>query len=149
MRILGIDYGTRRVGLAVSDPTGMLAGPVETITRRPGRRPPVHRVATVGKDLDVRAVVVGLPLGLDGEETEWCAETRAFGDAVARRLGVPVHYQDERLTSVMAERAVRESGLPRSRRQEKDRVDRAAAVLILQRWLDRRATAHPTPEDAS
>ena len=136
MRILGIDYGERRVGLAVSDPTGMLAGPLETLHRRRGKRPPVHRVAEIARQHEAAAVVVGLPLGLDGEENEWCREVRSFGEALASRIGVPVHFEDERLTSVVAQKAIQQSGLGRVKRREKERVDRAAAVLILQRWLD-------------
>ncbi len=136
MRVLGIDYGVRRVGLALSDPTGMLATPLDTLQRRPGRRPPLKRIAEIISERDVREVVIGLPLGLDGEENAWCAEVRAFGEALQKRTALPIHFQDERLTSVMAERAVRASGLRRTERERKDRVDRAAAVLILQRWLD-------------
>lgn len=137
MRILGIDYGERRVGLALSDPTGMLAGPLETLIRRPGKRPPVHRVAEIARHHQAEAVVIGLPLGLDGEENDWCREIRSFGQALAQRIRVPVHFEDERLTSVMAQRGVQNSGIGRAKRREKERVDRAAAVLILQRWLDR------------
>lgn len=148
MRILGIDYGVKRVGLAVSDPTGMLAGPLETLKRRPGKRPPVHRVAEIAREHEAAAVVVGLPLGLDGEENDWCREVRSFGEALGTRIGVPVHFVDERMTSVMAEKAIRQSGLGLLKRREKERVDRAAAVLILQRWLDR-TRGEPTapPED--
>jgi putative Holliday junction resolvase len=87
---------------------------------------------------DVGHLVVGLPLDLEGEENAWCAEVRALGDELGRRLELPVHYVDERMTSVRAERAVRAVGLPRSRREEKGRVDAAAAALILQSWLDAR-----------
>ena len=72
-----------------------------------------------------------------GEESEWTAEIRAVGAALSERTGLPVHFIDERFTSVQAERAVRSLGLPKKKREEKDRVDAAAAVLILQSWLDR------------
>lgn len=138
MRILGIDYGERRVGLALSDPTGLIAGPLATLTRRPGRRPPVGKLAEIVLQNEVEAVVIGLPLGLDGEENAWCREVRVFAQALGARAKVPVYLQDERMSSVMAERGVRESGVGRSKRREKERVDRAAAVVILQRWLDTR-----------
>jgi putative Holliday junction resolvase len=80
---------------------------------------------------------VGLPVGLDGEENEWCREVRDLGEKLARRLDVPLAFVDERLTSVRAERAVRSMGLPKRERERKERVDAAAAQLILQAWLDR------------
>ncbi|MDX1646772.1 MAG: Holliday junction resolvase RuvX [Longimicrobiales bacterium] len=135
-RTLGIDYGERRIGMAVSDPTNTLATPLETLVRRAGKRPPIKKMAEVGARHDVGRVVVGLPLGLDGEENAWCAEVRAMGRKLAERLDVPVVFVDERMTSVRAERAVRSGGLPKSRREEKGRVDAAAAQLILQAWLD-------------
>jgi putative holliday junction resolvase len=135
-RILGIDFGERRIGLAVSDPTGTIATPLPTLQRRRGKRPPVAQVARLAAEHEAAAIVVGLPLTLAGEESEWTEEVRAFGDAVAERTGLPVHFLDERLTSVRAERAVRSIGLPKHRRQEKGRVDAAAAILILQSYLD-------------
>lgn len=137
-RILGIDYGERRIGLAVSDPTATIAQPLPTLTRRRGKRPPVQAVANIAREFQVAEVVVGLPLTLEGEESEWTAEVRSFGDALAERAGIPVQYIDERFTSARAERAVRGSGLRRSQREEKGRVDAAAATLILQAFLDRR-----------
>lgn len=137
-RILGIDYGERRVGLALSDPTATIAQPLPTLMRRRGKRPPVHAISELARENDVAEIVIGLPLTLDGTENEWTAEVRAFGTALAERTGLPVAYLDERFTSVRAERAVRSSGLKKSRREEKERVDAAAATLILQAFLDRR-----------
>jgi len=141
-RILGIDYGERRIGLALSDPTATIAQPLPTLTRRRGKRPPVQAIAEIVRTNDVAHVVIGLPLTLAGDENEWTAEVRAFGNALAERAGVPVTYIDERFTSVRAEQAVRASGLKRSQREEKARVDAAAAILILQAFLDRRADVH-------
>lgn len=137
MRVLGIDFGERRVGLALSDPTQTLAGPLPTLKRRAGKRPPLRAIEELAREHGVGAVVMGLPLALDGSETDWTREVRRVGDALGTRLGVPVHYLDERMTSVMAERAVRSIGLPRKKRERKDRIDAAAAILILQLWLDR------------
>jgi putative Holliday junction resolvase len=137
VRILGIDYGERRIGVALTDPTGTLASPLETVIRRRGKRPPLRTLEGLARDHGVGAVVVGLPLTLEGIEDAWCDEVRRVGDELARRLDVPVHYIDERMTSVRAERAVRGSGLPRARREEKARVDAAAATLILQDFVDR------------
>lgn len=137
-RILGVDYGERRIGLAVSDPLAMIATPLPTLARRKGKRPPVAAVARVAEEHAVAELVLGLPLDLSGEETDWTREVRAFGDGLADRTGLPVAYQDERMTSVRAERAVRSLGLPKGRREQKERIDAAAAVLILQAYLDAR-----------
>jgi putative Holliday junction resolvase len=137
-RILGIDYGERRIGLALSDPTATIAGPLPTLIRRRGKRPPVQAVANIARENGAVEAVIGLPLTLEGEESEWTAEVRAFGEALAQRAGIEVRYLDERFTSVRAERAVRSSGLRKSEREDKARVDAAAAMLILQAFLDRR-----------
>lgn len=136
MRALGVDFGEVRVGLAISDETGTLASPLSTLRRRRGKRPPLKAMEELGRKHGVEAVVFGLPLELDGSESVWTREVRQVGEALARRLDVPIHFVDERLTSVRAERLVRSSGLSRSRREEKERVDAGAAVLILQQWLD-------------
>jgi putative Holliday junction resolvase len=135
MRVLGVDFGEKRIGLAVSDPTGTIATPLETMQRRAGKRPPLAQIERIGKSLGVEHVVVGLPLDLRGEENEWCREVREVGRKIAERLGVSVSFVDERLSSVRAGRAVRESGLKKSERERKERVDAAAAQLILQAWL--------------
>ena len=137
-RILGIDYGTRRIGLALSDPTGTVAQPLPTLLRRPGKRPPVQALVDLVQEQQIAEIVIGLPLDLSGEETEWTAEVRDFGAKLAQRSGVSVSYLDERMTSVQAEKAVRSLGLKRSEREQKSRIDAAAAILILQAYLDRR-----------
>jgi putative Holliday junction resolvase len=136
MRVLGVDFGTKRVGLAVSDPTGTLATPLDTLSRREGKRPPLAELERIGKSLGVEHVVVGLPLDLKGDENEWCREVRDVGRRLGERLGVGVSFVDERMTSVQAERDVRGSGLPKREREKKERVDAAAARVILQAWLD-------------
>ena len=136
MRVLGLDFGERRIGLALSDPTGTIASPLETLQRRAGKRPPLTRLEEVARSHAVERLVVGLPLDLRGNETPWCQEVRDAGDELARRMGLPVSYVDERLTSVRAGKAVRALGLRKVQREEKGRVDAAAAALILQSWLD-------------
>ncbi len=136
-RVMGVDYGEIRVGVALSDETRLLASPLPTIRRRAGKRPPVHALAELAREHEVDAVVFGLPLELTGDPSPWTDEVRKVGEAVAERTGVPVHFVDERLSSVVAERRVRESGLPRGKREERGRVDAEAAVIILQQWLDR------------
>lgn len=144
MRVLGMDYGQRRIGLSVSDPTGTIATPLPTLHRRRGKRPPLRALEEVARRHEVTAVVCGLPLTLDGKESEWSAEVRNVATELGRRLGVPVHFVDERFTSARAERTIRTLGLTRSERQRKERVDAVAAVLILQSWLDRESGA-PVP----
>ena len=135
-RVLGIDFGTKRIGLAISDPTNTLATPLEALVRREGKRPPYTRISEMATAYDVGQLVVGLPLSLGGKENKWCAEIRLMGAKLGEQIDVDVAYVDERMTSVRAERAIQASGLPRSKRREKIRVDVAAAQLILQAWLD-------------
>jgi putative Holliday junction resolvase len=141
MRVLGIDFGERRIGLALSDPTGTLASPLPTLKRRAGKRPPLAAIEGIIAEHGVEAIVLGLPVTLSGEESDWTRLVRSVGESLAKRTGLQVHYIDERFTSVMAEKAVRGVGLPKKKREEKGRVDAAAAVLILQAWLDRRPAA--------
>lgn len=136
MRTLGIDFGERRIGLALSDPTRTIASPLPTLKRRAGKRPPITALMEIIETNGVTALVMGLPLTLEGEESDWTRLIRNVAEALSDRTGLPVHYVDERLTSVRAERAIRSLGLPKKKREEKERVDAAAAVLILQAWLD-------------
>jgi len=138
VRALGVDFGEVRIGLAVSDETGTLASPVGTLVRRRGKRPPLKAMEEVALAHKVEAVVFGLPLELSGEPSPWTREVEEVAGRLGARLGIPVHLVDERMSSVRAERAVRSSGLPLKKREEKGRVDAAAAAMILQDWLDRR-----------
>ena len=135
---MGIDFGERRTGVALSDPTGTLASPLQTIQRRPGQRLPVAALESLARVHDVTAIVVGVPLSLRGADTEWTRRVRTAGEELARRLRVPVGFVDERFTSVQAERAVRAAGHALGGPEQRGRVDRAAAAVILQTWLDRR-----------
>lgn len=135
-RVLAIDYGERRVGVAISDPTATIAQPLTVLRRRAGKRPPVQALADLAIEHDVKHIVIGLPLTLAGDDSDWTLEVRAFGAKLAERTGISVTLADERLTSVAAERAVRSVGLRRSQREQKERVDSAAAMLILQAYLD-------------
>ena len=142
-RVLGVDWGEIRIGLALSDETRRLASPLPTLRRRKGKRPPLAALVELGEAQAVEALVFGLPLELSGEESAWTEEVRTVAAALGSRLDVPVYFVDERFTSVVAERQVRGRGLPRGKREEKGRIDQDAAVLILQRWLD---TWKATPE---
>jgi putative Holliday junction resolvase len=136
-RLLGIDLGERRIGLALSDPSGTIASPYGTIRRRTGKRPPWAELERVVREREVIAIVVGLPLDLSGGDTRWTGDVRQFAADLERRFGLPVHLIDERMSSVLAERAVRSSGLRRSQREEKERIDETAAAIILQNFLER------------
>lgn len=138
-RILSIDYGERRIGLAISDPTATIAQPLPTIRRRRGQRAPIARLVDLAREHDVERIVVGLPIETSGEEGPQAAETRRFGDVLARRSQIPVDYWDERLTSVRARRELARMNLPKQASREKERVDAMAAVFILQSYLDARA----------
>lgn len=139
-RVLAVDWGGKRFGLALSDPTRLIAQPLVTLTRRANHRAPVAAIVELVARHQVSLVVVGLPLDLAGAEGEAAREARALGDAVARRSGIPVTYWDERLSTAAALRAARAAGV--RDRDSRERIDQMAAVAILQHYLDaQRATA--------
>jgi len=140
-RVLAVDWGGRRFGLALSDPTRLIAQPLTTLTRRANHRAPVAAVAALVARHGVTLVVIGLPLDLEGGEGEAAREARAFGEALARRAGVAVAYRDERLTTARALRSAREAGV--KDRDSRARIDQMAAVGILQGWLDAQPAAGP------
>jgi putative holliday junction resolvase len=142
-RSVAFDYGERRIGVAVSDPTRTIASPLTTLTRRPGKRPPWAEITALVAEQEADELVVGLPLDLSGAEGSWAAEVRGFGADLERRTGLPVHWIDERLSSVRAERSVRGMGLRKGQREEKGRIDSTAAALILEGWLASRNRASP------
>lgn len=122
--------------MALSDPTRTIASPLTTLPRKEGKRPPWPLIRQIVEEQEVDALVVGLPLTLEGEESDWTREVRAFGADAERRLGLPVIWIDERMTSVLAERAIRGMGLKKSDREQKERVDAAAAAMILRAYLE-------------
>ena len=132
-RLLAIDYGERRVGLAVSDPTGTIASPAGHILRRAGKRPPVAEIVRRGQELEVAGFVLGLPLDENGEETPRCAEVRVVAGELERRTALPGRLVDERFTTAAALRAIREMG--GSARGRKGDVDSLAATILLQHAL--------------
>ncbi len=134
-RLLGVDYGAQRIGLAVSE--GRIAVPL-TIVVHENRARDLERVAEIARQRGVECVVVGLPMLESGDEGEQARRTRRFGDALARRLDVPVTYQDERFSSVSAEAAMADAGMSgrTSARGGKRHIDDAAATVILQTYID-------------
>ena len=136
MRALGLDLGAKRIGVAVSDRSGTVASPLGVVERS-GRVGEDHRrLAALVREEEAEVVVVGLPLSLDGSEGTAAQGARREAEQLATVVGVPVETYDERLTTVTAERNLREAGLRgRARRRV---VDQVAAAVILQGWLDRR-----------
>jgi putative holliday junction resolvase len=134
-----VDWGRKRFGVAVSDPGRLIAQPLATLTRREGKRAPIAPLLDMIRAHGVTELVVGLPLSLEGEEGEAAAEVRAFGDALARRAGLPLTFWDERLSTALALRTARAAGV--KDRDSRDRIDQMAAVAILQHFLDARRSA--------
>lgn len=135
-RILGLDFGSKTVGVAVSDPLLITAQSLETITREsPNKlRRTFARIEEIVAEYDVEEIVVGLPKHMNDDEGERALLTREFADKLSRRTGLNIIMWDERLTTVMAERVLQESGVRRENR--KSVIDSVAATFILQDYLD-------------
>ena len=136
MRILGLDYGSRTVGVAVSDPLGIIAQPVETIWRKEENklRRTLARIEELIRTYEVEQLVLGLPKNMNNTLGERAEYTLEFKEKLEKRTGLPVCLWDERLTSAQAERVLMEAGVRRENR--KQHLDMMAAVLILQSYLD-------------
>jgi putative Holliday junction resolvase len=135
-RILGLDVGARRIGVAVSDPLGITAQGLETLQRR-NKRHDYEHLKRVIREYQVKEIVVGLPLRMSGAEGTQSEKMRAFAEELRKKFGLPVHLWDERLTSAEANRFLRETEMSIEKRGKA--VDRMAAVLILQGWMEQRA----------
>jgi putative Holliday junction resolvase len=153
MRVLGVDYGQRRIGLALSDATGLLARPWKTILRQGGAARVANSLAAEvnrlqAEDDSLAAVVIGLPRRLNGAPTEQTAQVEKLADSLRGRLSIPVVLQDERLSSREAESLL--ARRVKDWRKRKALLDAAAAAVILQDYLDSRASvARPLLEDGS
>ena len=134
-RILGLDVGSRTIGLAVSDPLGITAQGLDTI-RRKNKRTDLGKLAEIIREYDVSEIVVGYPLRLSGAEGTQSEKMQLFAEELRKRFKLPVHLWDERLTSSQANRILREADL--SIKKRAGAVDRMAAVLILQSWMEAR-----------
>ncbi|MGA1362568.1 MAG: Holliday junction resolvase RuvX [Ilumatobacteraceae bacterium] len=137
MRVLGIDLGAKRIGVAVSDSSGTVATPLVVIARSRSRRTDHEAIARLVREEEAVAVVVGLPLNMDGSRGPAARAAASEAEALGTVVGVPVHLHDERLTTVTAERALREGGV--RGRDRRSVVDKIAAAVLLQGWLDARA----------
>jgi len=139
-RILGLDVGARRIGVAVSDPLGLTAQGLETIQRR-NRRYDSGELQKVVCAHQIREIVVGNPLRMSGESGTQAEKMEAFAAQLRQTFAMPVHLWDERLTTAEAHRLLDETGIRDSRRKEV--IDKMAAVLILQSFLDARRARTP------
>ena len=136
MRILALDIGEVRIGLAISDVLGITANPIETYVRKKNDlAADVAYIAALAKDRGAEKLVLGLPINMDGTEGERVHKTRAFAEALSEVCPLPIDYQDERLTTVTAERVLIEQGVRREKR--KTVIDKVAATIILRCYLDR------------
>ena len=141
IRILGLDIGSVRIGVALSDPLGMTAQPLEVIDRK--RTDPHRRIADLVAEHEVTRVVVGRPLRLDGREGPAVAAVDKFVEALAQHVSIPIETWDERLTTAQAERAMIAGGARRDKR--KGSIDKIAAALILQSYLDANSGGSGSP----
>ena len=136
-RTLALDVGSKRIGIAVSDPLGITAQGLPTLQRQNKRRD-LEALGQLVDAYQVREVVIGLPLRLSGAEGTQSEKMRRFADELHTHLGLPVHLWDERWTSTQANRLLRETEISIEKRAQA--VDRMAAILILQSWMDRRTS---------
>lgn len=139
MRILGLDYGSKTVGVAVSDVGGVIAQPLETIERKQENklRQTYARIEALATEYEVGKLVLGLPKMMNNTEGPRVAATKEFAENLERRTGLPVVFEDERLTTVEANRILEATGVCVSGRKE--HIDKMAAAIILQSYLDREA----------
>ncbi len=136
-RILAVDIGDKRIGIAVSDASQTIAQPLATLTRRSGKRFPMNALRPYLKELSPIGIVVGLPLAPDGEENEKCEMARDAGELMKDKVHLPVTYWDERMTTSRALSAIKElGGCVRGRKGD---VDQLAAAVLLQSYLDSRS----------
>lgn len=143
MRILGIDYGQKRTGLAISDPLGITAQPLPTISER-DRESLISKIVEVVSEKEIGEVVIGLPLSMDGSLGTSGRKVMEFVNVLRKELSCNVMVEDERLTTMMADKAL--AALGESSKVRKKKIDRVAAQLILQSYLDKkRACDNPEP----
>lgn len=136
MRIMGLDVGDRRIGIAMSDPMGWTAQPHSTLHRR-NLAADIELLQKLCQEFEVELIVVGLPLNMNGTMGPKALEIQEFGDDLSKKLDLPIEYWDERLTTVSAEKVLLEANV--SRQKRRGVIDKLAAVNILQNYLDRHA----------
>lgn len=136
-RVLGVDYGSRRIGLALSDPLGLTAQPLVVLPNR--EKTIFAEIAELARRHGVIRIVVGLPRRLSGEEGPAAEEARVFGERLSQEAGIALEYADERLTTAAAQRVLSETEMSGAKKRAV--VDKLAAALILQTWLDRKKSS--------
>ena len=141
-KILGIDYGEKRLGFAVSDPDGIIAMPLRVVTVR-GEGDALTQVVTVCEETHAEAVVIGLPFNMNGTEGPSAQKVRAFIERLKQRISIPIHTWDERMTSRIAEQVLIQADTRRAKR--KMVIDKLSAQLILRDYLDAGAQASAEP----
>jgi putative Holliday junction resolvase len=134
-RSLGLDIGDKRIGVALSDPTGMLASPL-TIINREDEATDIEAILTIINQWQVKLVVVGLPRSMDGSLGKQVEKVKAFTGVLCDKIKIPVEFRDERLTTVSAKRLMRTTNQSKAGSKKKVRYDAAAATIILQGYLD-------------
>lgn len=145
MRLIGLDVGEARIGVAASDQTGTLASARTVLQRRP-EEAALRALRQIIEEEEAQAVIVGLPRSLSGELHSQAALVQAFAERLRSQISIPIYFWDERLSTVAAEREMRAAGTKRDRRRTM--VDAVAAAIILQNYLDaHRAQGHLSPED--
>ena len=133
MRIIGLDYGSVRVGIAISDPDAVIAQPKGFIEASP-RKKCIAEIANLCSEMSVGKIVIGLPKHMNGDEGESALAARALGDEISKAVNIPILFIDERLTTLSANRSLTESNMKAPRKKEK--IDSVAAAIILQNYLD-------------
>ena len=136
MRAVGIDLGEKRIGVAISDSGGSLATPYEVVARTGSRDEDHRRIKAIVEEVEAEILVVGLPLSLDGTEGKAAQGARQEAEAIGQTISVPIELHDERLTTVEAERILKEQGLGAAERRNV--VDKVAAAILLQAWMEGR-----------
>jgi putative Holliday junction resolvase len=139
-RLLGLDFGTKRIGIAVSNEEQTIASPLEGHTRR-SERHDAEQIARLAREFQAVGLVVGLPVHMSGDEGEQARRARAFGEWIARETGLPLRFWDERYTSSIAEMHLLSADLSKKKRQA--RIDKLAAQIMLQAYLDADDRAGP------
>lgn len=136
MRVMGLDYGDKTVGVAISDELLITAQPIETVERERANklRKTYQRIEALIAEYEVEKIVIGKPLNMNGTEGDRVELTEAFADELSRRTGLEIIWIDERLTTVQADRILEETGVAHSARKE--HIDKMAAAIILQTYLD-------------
>lgn len=138
-RVLGLDVGARRIGVAISDPLGITAQGLDTLHRK-NKKYDLQHLNRVIREYEVKEIVIGLPLRMSGAEGIQAEKIHAFAEDLSKHFELPVHLWDERLTSAEANRLLRETDLSIEKRGKA--VDRMAAILILQGWMEGRTHSH-------